>query len=116
MSEPRDKIPLDYERPPHGRIPIGAQATIGAVVTTVVLSAAGFGIGWTAMMVAANNLLPLLVIVLGGGATIFVTVAVARRQQLDPSRRGWAIGTYIGLGLAVLINGLCFVSLTGIGR
>lgn len=46
----------------------------------------------------------------GGMAGLSFLIRAAIRLQQVPMRRGWAIGIWIGLGLAGLLEGICFGS------
>jgi hypothetical protein len=46
-----------------------------------------------------------LCILLGAGSI----TAIAMKVQRNPSRRGLAIGLWIGLGVSLLLTGICFI-------
>jgi len=102
--------PVDYAPPPPKSRMVGqcvraAFATAGlltvAVVGVMVVAfAQGEGGGSTAWF-------PYVAI--GGGVAALVLMNyVAYREYRNPARRGYAFGIWIGLGIALLIQGVCF--------
>ena len=53
---------------------------------------------------SALTMLGILIGVALLGSTIALAVGTAR----NPMRRGWAMGIWLGIGMAALLEGLCF--------
>ena len=98
-------LPLDYF-PPRDEIRdrrFVAHAIVGSILTAILLVAGVFG---TIILCLATNsssvwIAPCL---LGVGLLILLSIVLYR----NPKRRGWAVGLWIGVGIAMLIEGACF--------
>ena len=90
------------ERHTRPRVPIIAQAIIAAI-TSCASIALGVLLG---ILSTGAFALPVMLAILA--AVFFAIVAIALKQ--DPKTRGWAIGIWIGLALAGLLEGICFLS------
>jgi len=102
-------VPLEY-RPPRDDPPpvrIVTHAIVGSILTAMVLVA---GVVGTILLCVATNsgVASIPVCLLALALYIWLSITLYR----NPRRRGWAIGLWIGLGVAALIEGACFVSLT----
>jgi hypothetical protein len=107
MSDPQNQapLPLDY-RPPRDEptdLHFVAHAVGGSILTAVALVAIVFG---TILLCLASN---------SGAAWIpcgLITVAALIGLSIvlyrNPRRRGWAVGLWLGVGLAALVEGACF--------
>ena len=97
--------PLDYAARP---APGAASARIGQMIAGMVLAAAAFlGVAFvTAMAVGEIGMLvgPLVV----GGLLVWS----ALRLRRNPRTRSWAAGIWIGLGIGLLVDGLCWAFMT----
>jgi hypothetical protein len=107
-------LPLAYGRPPS--ISIGGQAELGTVATVApivgISFVAAFAVGMASEIGNGAIYMILGVVCV---ATVGTGVLLARKYRRDPNTRGWAIGIYIGMGLAALFWGTCamiLVSLT----
>jgi hypothetical protein len=92
--------PLEYGRRASG-LPYGWQAALGAMISCGTILGAAFA-GMFMGGMAGVILAPLLL------AIGFALVAVAYRGY--ERSRGWAVGFLIGIGVAVLLDGLCWVA------
>lgn len=115
--KPNDSTPdaprppmLSYHQPDRLRLPIGVQAFLGALFTIIVLS----GLCIASGLLAANGhtrAVTNLTLLVCFGLTFMLAYLLARRFGLTFERRGWALGIYIGMGLAGLFWGYCGVLL-----
>jgi len=101
---------LDYSRSGRpGKNAIIAHAICGAITTSVVTFAVGLllivGIasGSIGGMIGATIAIPLGLVYAG-----FV-VALGKKLYRNPAHQGWALGIWIGLALAGLLAGGCFL-------
>ena len=112
MSDPTPPIPparpptLSYQTPGKRDLPIGVQVTLGCILTVTVLGGLCFGSGYLSITVDRRAM---GLTILSASAAIVFTVSFhyARLMRMDERRRGWAIGVYIGMGLAGLLWGFC---------
>ena len=95
------RIPLEYAKPARG-LPAGLQFALGCVIAVGTVLPAAFVGGAVAGMGAAV-VVPLLVIV--------VLAAFASSMRNVPTRKGWAAGLWTGIGIAVLVDGVCWAAL-----
>ena len=112
---PQQPVPLSYGRPP--AISIGGQAVLGTLATLaavfVICFAAAFLVG---MAASVGNGAIYTVIGVVCVATIGTGLLLARKYRRNPNSRGWAIGIYIGMGLAALFWGTCAMILASLGN
>jgi hypothetical protein len=102
--------PLEYASPREEQLGAGRmvfQAVQGCAITCgAIMGAVFFG---------------LLYGITGSGSTMYATIAIAAgialvagavtlavRVRRHPKRRGWAMGIWFGIGLAGLLEGICF--------
>jgi hypothetical protein len=82
------------------------QAIVGCALTCgLLMGAVLFGVLFVAT--SGSEGVAALAILLGVvllGSTVTLDVGTGR----NPMRRGWAMGIWIGIGLAALLEGLCF--------
>jgi hypothetical protein len=97
---PRPAPPLEYAHKPAG-LPTTWQATLGAVIAAASVLGGAFAGGLFGGM-AGTIVVPLLLIAL------FVLLAVSFRGH--ENTRGWAAGFLIGVGVGILLDGLCWVA------
>jgi hypothetical protein len=107
MSQPPPK--LDYEPPTPDDVSSLQMTTqaIGAAIITVFITFiyAGMVLGAAATDRGAGRW-----IALGYFAVCFIGANVfAWHAHRDPKRRGTALGVWIGLGVGLLLLGICFV-------
>jgi hypothetical protein len=103
---PQQPLPLSYGRPP--AISIAGQAVLGTLATTAAIVGMGFGAAFTVGMAASlGNAGFFAMIAIVCVISVGAGVLLARRFRRNPSTRGWAIGIYIGMGLAALFWGSC---------
>jgi hypothetical protein len=99
---PGEPQPLDYHKPdaPHAR-----RTVLSAIVTA---------------SVTVIGIVPILGVALEGGIGSAIAAGTAMlalvgylswRWYQIPAKRGRAVGLWVGVGLAVLLEGLCFASL-----
>ena len=97
--------PIDYAQrsaAPPASVRIGqmmAGTVVGAVVFLGLAFAAPFVIGNKGLLVGA---------LLG----VVVLVPLALRLRRNPRHRPWAAGIWIGLGIGLLLDGLCWAFMT----
>jgi hypothetical protein len=106
MSDPQNQrpLPLDY-RPPRDE-PYDARFVAHAIGGSILTAAALVAIVFGTILLCLSR---------GGAAWIpcgLITVAALVGLSIvlyrNPRRRGWAVGLWIGVGLAALIEGACF--------
>ena len=95
--------PLDYA-PPRGGLPQGIQLTLGIVVALVVMMPLIF-VGPILLGMAGAFLGPVV------GVAIVGVLALHLRQS--DRTRAMAAGTWAGVGIALLVDGVCWVTLVG---
>ena len=95
--------PLDYAPPTRGFAAL--EMTLGAFVTGSVILTVGFGAAIVTGMVG-TILAPLFVAAVAG------CVALALRRS--PRTRAWAAGVWIGIGLSLLVHGICWIAVSGV--
>lgn len=94
--------PLDYAPPPGGMSP-AVQMTLGVIAAlAIVLPLAVFA---PMMMGTAGIFLGPLV-----GIAIASWIAITLRRS--ERTRAWAAGIWIGVGIAILVDGLCWVAIS----
>jgi hypothetical protein len=95
------RVPLEYAKPAGG-LPAGLQFALGCVISVgTILPVAFFG-GVVAGMGGAVVAPLVVIIVLGSFAALMHKV---------PTRKAWAAGLWTGIGIAVLVDGLCWAAL-----
>jgi hypothetical protein len=120
MMQPQehDRAPLEYRAPKDDRADRPAAETLawqgiaGALVTALLL--AGLVFANILMAYALNAGGPskgtlIWTLVISEGLLVVAALAwLSVRAYRDPRRRGWAFGIWIGAGLAILVEGICF--------
>ena len=105
-SPPQPLPPLDYARPAGVGLPRGVQLTLGVILAlAVVMPLTVFGPIVAGLPGAFLG--PLF------GIAIVGAIAYIFRQY--ETRRTWAAGIWIGVGIAVLVDGVCWLSLSRMG-
>ena len=113
-TPPHDPNPphevLPYRVPPPMGLPVGVQALLGtiatgagAVVSTIVFA---FLIGMTSDSKPLCTVMTIVCVAVGLGELVAV-IRLAIRLRRTETKRGWAIGIWIGLGLYALFWGTC---------
>ena len=94
---------MEYVEPERHTLPKWIQVTLGAIFAAAVFLgiavAAGFATGEAGLIVG-----PVLAIAL--------LVTIGLRLRRAPSTVGWSVGIWIGTGIGLLINGLCWWSIS----
>jgi hypothetical protein len=93
------RAPQDEPRPPH----VIAHAIVGSILTAIVLVVAVFAT-ILACYATQSGAIGIVVCAVGVAALIWLSLVLFR----NPRSRGWALGLWIGVGLAMLIEGACF--------
>ena len=95
MSDPTNQ-PLDYESPSPQPVHAAFVVLVGVGTALVVLASVlvGFGVGELAFVL--------------WGVELVAIIGLAIYFQRDPRRRRLALGIWIGLGVALLLEGICF--------
>jgi hypothetical protein len=97
------QVPLDYAPPAVARptlhMCVGAVATATVILPLTVVGAL-FG--------------SLVGVVIAPLFAIAIAAVVASRLRRSQRTRAWAAGIWIGIGAAVLLNGLCWAVLSGV--
>ena len=106
LGPPQDvPVPLEYRalrdepRAPH----VAVHAIVASILTTIVLVVSVFATIF-ACYATQSSAIGIAVCGIGVAAIIWLSVVLFR----NPRRRGWALGLWIGVGLAMLIEGACF--------
>ena len=99
----RAGVPLEYGQP-NKSLPPGAQFGLGCVISLGTALPVAFVAGAAAGGIGAFAA-PLVVIVILG--------AVAMSMRKNPARKQWAAGIWTGIGIAVLVDGLCWAAIGG---
>ena len=89
------------ERHTRPRVPLIAQAIIAAITSCASIALAVL----LGILSTGGFALPVMLAILA--VVFFAIVAIALKQ--DPKTRGWAIGIWIGIALAGLLEGICFI-------
>ena len=115
MTEPPDQPPrpvLEYRRPPdrseRRSMPLWAQALVAFVIV-------GFSVVAVVLVVvlAFANASPTRTVAAGVIAWLATTAAwaaYALKLRRDAKYHGWVIGTWLALGAAGLLEGICFAT------
>ena len=97
--------PIEYA--PHSAAP-SASVKIGQMMAGTVVGAAVFlGLAFAAPFVIGNKGL-----LVGALLGVVVLVPLALRLRRNARHRPWAAGIWIGLGIGLLVDGLCWVFMT----
>ena len=102
--------PLEYASPQSDRLSAGRmvlQAVIGCTLTCGLLVGAVF-FGLLFGITGSGSTTYATIAIIAGVALLAGFVTLAIRARRDPNRRGWAMGIWIGIGLAALLEGICF--------
>lgn len=94
--------PLNYAPPSRGFAAL--EMTLGAFVAAAVILSVGI-VAAIALGTIGAILAPLFV------ATIAACVALLLRRS--PRSRAWAAGIWVGIGLSILIDGICWMAIGG---
>lgn len=112
MSAP--KTPLDYQPPP---MPVSSAATAGqcvlaaigtAIIAPVVVLFAGIGAGALVGDRSGSEGTAVTAAIIAGGIPLVGIIVLAGMLLRRRRRRGFGIGILIGLGVDLLLIGLCF--------
>jgi hypothetical protein len=113
-----DSGPLEYRSPKDDRADSPAAATLawqavaGAIVTALVLVGLVFGsfllLYWLSASEPPRDTLAWTLLVVEGLVIFGALAWISARAYRNPRRRGWAFGIWIGVGLAILVEGICF--------
>src|SRR5687768_4407466 len=114
MSEPEK--PLDYGTPANVRRPnVPLQVVAGCFAASALIGIAAFVAGYVSFALGYGDegrpALAMIAFILIIGAAVVVVVIGAIRARRDPRRRGVQIGLWLGLGVGLLIAGLCFTGM-----
>lgn len=109
---PDDRPPLDYEHP-RPAPNLVAQCILSTMLTAVLLVGGIFL--WLLFAFSMSyrqaeyrgRVVEILTAVVGIGALVGLNV-LAYRAYRNPRRRGVGLGIWIGLGVALLVEGACF--------
>ena len=112
MTEPTDpnpgqpraaeQMPLDYAQPTGG-LPRAAQLTLGVAISLAVMLPLTF-FGPLVVGMAGAVIGPLI------GASILGSIAVNLKGS--DRNKGWAAGLWIGIGIALLLDGICWIAIS----
>ncbi len=107
MEEPEPPRKLDYNRDlsPSGNAII-AHAVCGTLTTCVVTIIIATLL---ILLVAATSGAMAIVAVPVGICYVAGAISFGRKLYRNPVYRGWGMGIWIGLGLAALLQGGCFI-------
>ena len=116
MSQPpQEPRLLDYNSPDAARpARIIGQAMGTAIVTVLAVVGFVFGsiiaIGFVSVATDSGGKVGLALAIVLALTALALIVFLSRRWHTDPAARGRAIGLWIGLGVALLIEGTCFIA------
>ena len=101
---------LEYASPTEPQLSAArmvTQAAVGCSLTCgLIMGSVLFGMLFA---YASGGPVSAAMVAVGMGVLLLgVIVAVSVRAYRNPLRRGWAMGIWIGIGLAALLEGLCF--------
>jgi hypothetical protein len=90
--------------------PIVAQAITNCVLVglQIVVSVVVVGLGFVVAPAAGLGALTVCLFWLG------LVIRYATKHAHDPEKRGWVIGIWLGIGVGVLVEGICFGSMARI--
>jgi hypothetical protein len=103
-QDPNRPPPLDYRAREADQIEVSVRQAAGGCVLACAILFAAFLVG---IAMAARGAIGAPVLLVAIAAIVVVGLAV--QSQRNPARRGLAIGIWIGLGVALLIDGICFI-------
>ena len=96
---------LDYASADHSRErKLVLQAVFGAILTCIVTVAVVF-----LLILLAFGVRSSVISIVAGVAYLLGLAHISFRSYTNPSSRGWGMGMWIGAGLAMLIEGTCFI-------
>ena len=103
---------LEYASPRDDQLSPGRmlfQAVLACGLTCGVLMGSVFVLVFVAYIGSAGHSASGAVVAIAvAGLILAGAIRLAIRTRRDPMRRGWAMGIWIGIGLAFLLEGLCF--------
>jgi hypothetical protein len=80
------------------------QAIFGCAITCGTLMGSAFAL----ILFGYANMGGVVLVLIGCAILLAMAIGIALRARRNPRRRGWAMGIWIGIGLACLLEGLCF--------
>jgi zinc transporter ZupT len=113
VTEPAEQSPsppLEYASPREPELRAGRmalQAIVGCSLTCgLLMGGVFFGLLFA---FASGGSTPYAILAIAIGAMLLgAVIALGVQAHRNPKRRGWAMGIWIGIGLAALLEGLCF--------
>jgi 4-amino-4-deoxy-L-arabinose transferase-like glycosyltransferase len=107
MAEEDEKPPtLDYAMADHLR----SRRLVGQAIAGAILTCGGWMLAVFFLILLAVSARSAAVSIVMGAGLLLATVIGATKATRNPARQGWGIGIWIGLGLAILIEGTCFIA------
>ena len=101
MTNPPDPSPLDYQTPAASQ-PLSVWKVLAGVVSAAAIIA--ITVALSMMYLGLSGFLIIAGVVVG-----LVVLAISMKRK--PHGRSFAIGLWIGIGVALLMEGLCWVML-----
>ena len=111
-QRPTSFPPLEYASPSDDQLSSGRmlfQAVLACGLTCGLLMGSVFVLTFMAFIGSAgNSAIGVVIAIAVAGLILAGAIRLAIRTRRDPMHRGWAMGIWIGIGLACLLEGLCF--------
>ena len=97
-----EQVRLDYARPAGG-LPPAVQLTLGAIFALAVVMP---------LTVFAPFVIGMPGVVVGPLVGVAIVGAIAHILRRSGRSRPWAAGVWVGVGIALLTDGICWIALT----